>query len=106
MCVQFLETDMLRGRVRTATSALVTAYRRYRAARMSRLLRQLPAWIGATYLLLLCFPRVLFAHELSYRNLIVYSREPLDKSIYDVLDRVESRLAASEINDVVTPRIF
>jgi hypothetical protein len=69
-------------------------------------LRHLPAWIAAIYLLLLCFPQVLFAHELSYRNLTIYSREPLDKSIYDVLDRVESRLAASEINEDVKPRIF
>ena len=94
---------MLRARARTATSALVTAYRRYRA---STVLRHLPAWIAAAYLLLLCFPQLLFAHELSYRNLIVYSREPLDKSIYDVLDRVESRLAASEINEDVKPRVF
>jgi hypothetical protein len=101
---------MLKARARTATSALVTAYRRYWAAKTrtgaNRVLRHLPAWIAATYLLLLCFPQVLFAHELSYRNLIVYSREPLDKSIYDVLDRVESRLAASEINEDVKPRIF
>jgi len=99
---------MLTPRARTATSALVTAYRRYMAAKTTnRVLRQLPAWIAATYLLLLCFPQVLFAHELSYRNLIIYSREPLDKSIYDVLDRVESRLAASAaINGGVKPRIF
>jgi hypothetical protein len=61
--------------------------------------------MAATYLLLLCFPQILFAHELSYRNFI-YSREPLDKSIYDVLDRVESRLAALKINEDVKPRIF
>jgi hypothetical protein len=101
---------MLRARARTATSALVTAYRRYRTAKTStrakRVLRHLPAWIVATYLLLLCFPQALFAHELSYRNFIIYSREPLDKSIYDVLDRVESRLTASKINDGVKPRIF
>jgi hypothetical protein len=72
----------------------------------NRVLRQLPAWIAAAYLLLLCFPQVLFAHELSYRNLTIYSREPLDKSITDVLDRVESRLAASGINGDVKPRIF
>src|SRR5262245_23109459 len=75
-------------------------------ARANRVLRHLPAWIAAAYLLLLCVPRVLFAHELSYGHLIVYSREPLDKSIYDVLDRVESRLAASGINEDVDARIF
>src|SRR5262245_23064735 len=98
---------MLTPRARTATSAAATAYRRYTAAKTTnRVLRQLPAWIAATYLLLLCFPQVLFAHELSYRNLIIYSREPLDKSIYDVLDRVESRLAASAIDGDIKPRIF
>src|SRR5262245_63905090 len=97
-----METHMLRARARRAISALVLAYRRHRAAKKrtgaNRVLRHLPAWMAATYLLLLCFPQVLFAHELPYRNLIIYSREPLDKSIYDVLDRVESRLAASEID--------
>lgn len=70
------------------------------------MLRHLPAGIAVIYLSLLCFPQVLFAHELSYRNLIIYSREPLDKSIYDVLDRVESRLAGSEIKGDIKPRIF
>ena len=68
--------------------------------------RHLPAIMGGAYLLLLCFPQMLFAHQLSYRHINVYSREPLDKSIYDVLDRVESRLAASGINGDVKPRIF
>jgi hypothetical protein len=61
----------------------------------------------AAYVLLLCFPQVLFGHVVSYRNFTVYSREPLDQNIYAVLDRVESRLAASEIrNDQVKPKIF
>jgi len=71
-----------------------------------RVLRRLLASIPAAYLLLLCFPQLLFAHQLSYRNLTVYSRAPLDSRIYGVLDRVESRLAASEIKENVTPRIF
>jgi hypothetical protein len=100
---------MLRARARTATSALVTAYRRYQAAKTrtgaNRVLRLLP-WMAAAYILLLCFPQVLFARELSYRNLRIYSREPLDNGIYDLLDRVESRLAASDIGTDVTPRIF
>ena len=70
------------------------------------MLRRLPAWIAAIYLLLLSFPQVLFAHQLSYRNLTVYSREPIDTSIRNVLDRVESRLAASKIDDDIKPRIF
>src|SRR5262245_60587810 len=83
------ETDMSRPRAFTA-----------------RVLRRLPAWIAAAYLLLLCFPAVLFAHELSYRNFTIYSRQPLDKSIYGVLDRVETRLAASQIDGDLKPRIF
>jgi len=59
------------------------------------------------YLLLLCFPQVLFAHEISYRNLAVYSGQPLDKDLYAVLDKAEARLAASAIHDEsVRPRIF
>jgi len=59
------------------------------------------------YVLLLSFPQVLFAHETSYRNLTVYSRAPLDQNIYAVLDKVESRLAISEINNKeVRPKIF
>jgi hypothetical protein len=51
------------------------------------------------YVLLLSFPQVLFAHQISYRNLMVYSRTPLDQNVYAVLDKVESRLATSEINN-------
>ena len=58
------------------------------------------------YLLMLSFPQVLFAHELSYRTFTVYARQPLDKEIYAVLDKAEARLAASEIHDeAVRPRI-
>src|SRR5262249_1427735 len=61
----------------------------------------------AAHILLLCFPQVLFAHAISYRNLSVYSREPIDQNIYAVLDKVESRLATSDINDSeVQPKIF
>src|SRR5262245_12027010 len=74
--------------------------------RTKRVLRQLPSWLAAAYLLLLCFPQVLFAREASYRNLTVYSREPLDGNIKAVLDRVESRLAASGIDRDIKARIF
>src|SRR5713226_4835710 len=94
-----------------ALSSALAAYRRYRAAKTNsrayRVLRYLVVLIVVSYVLLLCFPQVLFAHEISYRNLKVYSREPLDQNIYAVLDKVESRLATSEINNQeVRPKIF
>jgi hypothetical protein len=56
---------------------------------------------------LLCYPQVLFAHQVTYKNFTVYSREPLDQSVYAMLDKVEARLATSEINNSsVKPKIF
>src|SRR6266850_6965038 len=94
-----------------ALSSGLAAYRRYRAARANsrayRTLRYLFVSIVVVYVLLLCFPQVLFANQVSYKNLKIYSREPLDQNLYAVLDRVESRLATSEINNQeVKPRIF
>ena len=97
--------------MKKALSSALAAYRRYRAAKANsrayRVLRYVVVSIVVAYLLLLCFPRVLFAHEISYGNLKVYSREPLDQNIDAVLDRVESRLATSGINNQeVKPTIF
>ncbi|MCM3904734.1 MAG: hypothetical protein ND866_23810 [Pyrinomonadaceae bacterium] len=94
----------------TLTSAL-TSYREFRAAkarnRPYRVVRSLIISLVAAYLLLLSFPQVLFAHEVSYKNFTVYSREPLDQNVYAVLDRVETRLSASTINNQsVKPQIF
>ena len=93
------------------STAIAAAYRQYRAAKANsrtyRVLRYLVISIVVSYVLVLCFPQLLFAHEISYRNLTVYSREPFDQNVYAVLDRVESRLAASEINNQeVKPKIF
>ena len=92
------------------TSAL-SSYQEFRAAkarnRPYRVIRSLVFSLAAAYVLLLCFPQLLFAHEVSYKNFTVYSREPLDQSVYVVLDRVESRLSASTINSQeVKPQIF
>ena len=92
-------------------SSALSVYRQYRAAKTARRGFRLISYLFispvAIYLLLLSFPQVLFAHETSYRNLTVYSREPLDQNIYPVLDKVQARLATSEINDPeVRPRIF
>ena len=94
-----------------ALSSALAAYRRYRAAKANsrayRVLRYLVVSIVVSYVLLLCFPQVLFAREISYRSFTVYSREPLNQNIYAVLDKVESRLAASGINNQeVKPKIF
>ena len=102
-----METDILSARARTDDSCSPHCVPPVQSRENDESTAAfLPVWIAATYLLLLSFPQVLFAHELSYRNLRIYSREPLDKSIYDVLGRVESRPAASEINAHVKPRIF
>lgn len=92
-------------------SAVLSAYRQYKTfkagSKAYRTVRYLGVSAAVAYVLLLSFPQVLFAHEMSYRNLTVYSREPFDKNIYAVLDRVESQLAASEINNPeVRPKIF
>jgi hypothetical protein len=65
--------------------------RTYRVARWSLL-----SFVGA-YILLLSFPRILFAHELTYRSFTVLSREPLDHDVFVVLDRADARLSASAL---------
>ena len=97
--------------MKRALSSTLTAYRRFKSAKASskayQLVRYLVVSSVAAYVLLLSFPQVIFAHEFSYRNLEVYSAEPLDQNIYAVLDKVESRLATSEINNQrIRPRIF
>jgi hypothetical protein len=92
-------------------SSALAAYRQYRAAkaksRTYSIARYLFVSTAAVYFLLLIFPQVLFAHEISYENAAVYSREPLDQNIGAVLAKAEARLATSEINTPeVKPRIF
>jgi len=92
-------------------SRAIDAYRRYRAAKakskLYRSLRYVFVSLAAAYVLLLCFPQVLFAHQVTYKNFTVYSREPLDQNVYAMLDKVEARLATSAINNTqVRPKIF
>lgn len=92
-------------------SAALAAYRQYRAAKAKskthKILRYLLMSAVVAYLGLLCFPQVLFAHQVEHHNFKVYSREPLDQNIHAVLDRVEARLAATGVNDpTLKPRIF
>jgi hypothetical protein len=92
-------------------SSAFNAYRRYRAAKaqskLYRTVRYLFFSLAAAYVLLLCFPQVLFAHHVTYKNFTVYSRQPLDQNVYAMLDKVEARLATSEVNNTqVRPKIF
>ncbi|MFH1109247.1 MAG: hypothetical protein V1790_08645 [Planctomycetota bacterium] len=52
-----------------------------------------------THTLLAFFPDPLFPYQHTYRNFTVHMREEIPPQITGVLDRVESLLAASEIND-------
>src|SRR5689334_21859878 len=94
-----------------ALSSAFDAYRRYRAAKAKSKLYRAGRYafysLAAAFVLLLCFPQVLFAHQVTYKNFTVYSREPLDQNVYAMLDKVEARLATSEVNNPnVKPKIF
>lgn len=94
----------------TLASSLAS-YRQYQAAkrksRAYRAVRYTILSLAVAYVLLLCFPQVLFAHQVSSGSLTVYSREPLDQNISIILERVQQRLAASPINSAdVKPQIF
>lgn len=89
----------------------LNVYRKYRAAKSkSKLYRTVHylVWsLTAAFLLLLSYPQILFAHEVSYKNFTVYSREPLDKDVYTLLDKVEFKLSHSPLNTPeVKPKIF
>src|SRR5919106_4578951 len=63
--------------------------------------------LAAIYMLLLIYPQVLFAHEVSYKNFTVYSREPLTQDVHVILDKVEQRLSTSPLNTPdVKPKIL
>ena len=87
------------------------SYRELRAAkaksRAYRITRYAFLLVTAAFVFLLIYPQVLFAHEISYKNFTVYSREPLNQEVYALLDKVEVQLAASQINNPsVKPKIF
>ncbi len=65
------------------------------------------AAIFAAYFFTICYPQYLFAHHLEYKNFSIYSREPLDESIYAVLDATEAKLSTSAIYDPeISHRVF
>lgn len=92
-------------------ASFLNAYREYRVAKAKskayRALRNVIIAAVVGYLLLLSFPQVLFANEISHGNFKVYSREPLGQNIYKVLDDANSKLAASALHDPsVRPKVF
>jgi len=92
-------------------SSAVASYREYRAAKKKskayRITRNVIALASVAFILLLCFPQLLFAHELSYNNFKIYSPEPIDPNVTAVLNKVEAKLASSPLkNDEVKPRVF
>lgn len=63
--------------------------------------------LAVVYIFLLIYPQVLFAHEISYKNFTVYSREPLTQDVQMMLDKVEQRLSTSPLNTTdVKPKIL
>jgi hypothetical protein len=81
--------------------------------KVRRLLRRL-VWISVAVVILitaygtvLAFPEPLFAYKYSYKNFVIYSRNPLDDRIRTQLDVVSQRLATSELNDpTLVHRVF
>lgn len=92
-------------------SSALSSYREFRTAKAKnkpyKIVRSVLLLVTAAFLLLLSFPQLLFAHQTTYKNFHVYSREPLDRNINAVLDKVEARLKTSSINDDrFKPKIF
>lgn len=97
--------------MKTTMSSALRSYREFRAAKRRnkpyKIVRGVLLLLTAAFILLLSFPQLLFAHQTTYKNFRVYSREPLDQSIHAVLDKAEARLATSPLNDDgVKPKVF
>ncbi len=79
----------------------IEAYRGYRSfAKRSKTYRAVNyslTAIASAYCLLLLFPQLLFAHQISHKNFEVYTREPVSENIYSLLDAAEAKLLRSPI---------
>jgi hypothetical protein len=51
------------------------------------------------YVGLICYPNLLFAHSIKYRNITVCSTKEIDSNIYNILDKAEINISTSGIND-------
>ena len=92
-------------------SSIFNAYRKYRTftkqSKTYKAVKYSLVTVFAGYGLILVFPQVLFAHEVSYKNFNFYSRQPLDESVYKVLDSAEARLEKSPLYDKnLTKKVF
>jgi len=97
--------------MKTIITSMLSAYRRNRAAKAKskayKVLRYFVTAVFAAYLLTICFPQYLFAHEITHQNVKIYSREPFDEHINKVLDDAEVKLSRSTIYDrEVSRRVF
>lgn len=97
--------------MKTFFSSAVASYREFKAARKKskayRITRNVIILASAAFILLLSFPQLLFAHEVSYNGFKIYSQQPIDPSVTAVLDKVQAKLGSSPLkNDEVKPRVF
>jgi len=65
----------------------------------TRLIRILLSTLFLAYFLLLCFPRILFAHSTTYKQFQVYTTTPPHPNLYPLLDQAAAKLNRSEIAD-------
>ncbi len=91
------------NKMKKILSSIFNAYRKYRTftkqSKTYKAVKYSLVTVFAGYGLILVFPQVLFAHEVSYKNFNFYSRQPLDESVYKVLDFAEARLEKSPLYD-------
>jgi hypothetical protein len=97
--------------MKTFFSSAAASYREFRAAKKKskayRITRSVIVVASAAFIILLSFPQLLFAHEMSYNSFKIYSREPIDQSVTAVLNKVQERFESSPLkNDEVKPRVF
>jgi hypothetical protein len=95
-------------------NSVLDAYRKYksfrkqsRIYRLYRIFNYAVVSILTAYLLTIAFPQYLFANHVSHGQFDVYSRQPLDENINNVLDSAEERLLKCPIYDeAVARRVF
>ncbi|MBL7827253.1 MAG: hypothetical protein JNJ57_11520 [Saprospiraceae bacterium] len=55
--------------------------------------------LGLTYLGIMFFPTILFAHKIEYKQCTVYSDRNIDAEIYGIIDSALVRMSTSELYD-------
>lgn len=55
--------------------------------------------LGLSYLFMLLFPALLFAHEIEYRQCKIYSDKTIDCKIFEIIDSSITRVSKSELYD-------